>query len=1127
MNPANKIGQTTVLILLFLVCGRAWAQTSDGTLVGSVTDPTGAVVPNATVSALSAQYGQPHETHTDSVGTYRLENLQPGTYSVTFTAPGFSKVSVTGVVVSGSVTTTINNKLNIAGALQTIEVQAPAAQVIDAQSGQLDESVTRQEIAELPYGGVTRDPTTLVLTLPGVHDTPQGQGAVNSYLTEGQAFSVNGTRPRANNFLIDGQDNNDAGITGESYQPTNYGAIQEVTFLTNAYGAEYGRGGGSVTNVIYKSGTNNFHGDLWEVNRNSALAAIPAQDQVSAPLTKNPFDNQNTFGFDAGGPIVKDKLFVFGAAQWDRERLNSTGPAGQFLPTPAGIVTLKSLEPNANISLFLTAIGPLVGAAGTPTTSLVPLGTDSLGIVRPSVEIGPFQLQNVKTVSNGYDWNYRMDWHFTDRDVLTGSIIRENFSLSPDTFANFGALPGFETEQSGHSELVRVQWAHTISSNLINELHLSYSNINFGFFMTPATANGPQANIPWIQFGNDINFPAIGVAKNFPQSRSHNTYQIQEALSYSANRHTIKAGIDVTILNLHDINALNTRGSLTYNFGGTDGTGATYSSLGNFIDDFTGSDPGSASKGFGNPNFSSHANMFAPYIQDTWRIRNDLTLTAGLRYEYWGSLANSLAFPAFNINAGLGLPNATDPSFASDPAKFDSLFSFKQIPDQRNFAPRLGLAYTPHWGKFFFGDGKTVIRAGYGIFYDGLFSNLVDGSATSQPNSFGGSIPFQFGHGAMSASTFPNLGPLNTSFFIQSMASNLHNPLTQQWNVDVQRQLPLGLVMTLAYVGTRGDRLFTNQDFNPALGLDPSSFAYVYSNPNFGEVGVRTNNGQSWYSSGQVEVERKIHTLVLRGSYTYSKFMDDASEIFQLGSNAAVDLASYPQVLTNQYSDWGPSAFDQRHRFSVAYVWQVPYVHENAFLRALTDQWQWSGIASIESGTPNSVMDGLDNGFTGHSNSRPDLGNPNAPFTAVGIDGGNIWTDPFGSFTPGLFYNFDCAYFTAGPCTPKPADAYHFIIPAQTINSAGLYVAAPGNVGRNSVFGPGQIYFDTAVQRDFPVHFWKLEGQTISLRAEFLNAFNHPNLFTPSYTITDSNFDNTAITINGGRQIKLWLKYSF
>lgn len=1122
MNPARQIAQTIALITIFLTCGNAWAQTSNGTLVGAVTDPTGAVVPNATVSALSAQYGQPHETHTDSVGTYRLESLQPGTYVVTVNAPGFGTVTVNQVMVTGSLTTTINAKLTLATAQQIVEVQAPAAEIIDTESGQLGDNIIRQEIAELPYTSL--DPTQLALTLPGVHDVPDGQGAVNANLTEGQAFSVNGTRPRANNFLIDGQDNNDSGITGEAYQPTNYGAIQEVTILTNAYNAEYGRGGGSVTNVIYKSGTNNIHGDLWEINRNSALAAIPAQDQVTNRLTKNPFDNDNTFGFDAGGPVVKDKLFAFGAVQWNRERQNSTGPLGFYLPTPAGINTLKSLEPNANISLLLNAIGPLVGTAGTPTTTMVPLGLDALGNPRPSVEIGPFQLQNERTVSNGYDWNYRMDWHFTDHDVLTGSIIRENFSLSPDTFGNPNALPNFETEQSSHSELVRAQWAHTISSNLINELRFSYSNINFGFVLTPATANGPLGNIPFIQFGNDINFPAIGVNSDFPQGRSHNTYQVQEALSYSANRHTIKAGIDFTILNVHDVNALNTRGSITYNFGGG------YNSLGNFIDDFTGAGQNLISKGFGNPNFNSRANMFAPYIEDTWRIKSDLTLTAGLRYEYWGALANSLQYPSFNSNLGVGIPIATaayaDPT---NPALFESLFSYKQVPDKRNFAPRLGLAYTPHWGKPFFGDGQTVIRAGYGIFYDGMFSDIADGSAGSQPNTFGGSIPAQFNRGQGNASTFPGVGPvLNPFLLLTSMVNNLHNPLTEQWNVDVQRQLPLGLVMTLAYVGTRGDRLFANQDFNPAVGLDANTFNYTFSNPNFGEIAIRTNNGQSWYNAGQVEVERKIHTLVLRGSYTYSKFMDDASEIFQLGTTPSVGLSSYPQVLTNQYSDWGPSAFDQRHRFSAAYVWQVPYVHGNTFLKVLTDQWEWSGIASIESGTPNSVLDGLDNGFTDHANSRPNLGNPNAPFNMVGIDGGNLWNDFFNtSLTPGLFYDFNCAVFTVGPCTPEPASAYHFLVPAQTINSAGQYVAAPGNVGRNSIHGPGQIYFDTAIQRDIPVHFWKHEGQTISFRAELFNAFNHPNLFTPSYTITGSNFDNTAITINGGRQIKLWLKYSF
>ncbi len=383
----------------------------------------------------------------------------------------------------------------------------------------------------------------------------------------------------------------------------------------------------------------------------------------------------------------------------------------------------------------------------------------------------------------------------------------------------------------------------------------------------------------------------------------------------------------------------------------------------------------------------------------------------------------------------------TLPTDPSNPALFDSLFSYKQVPDKRNFAPRLGLAYTPHWGGFLTGEGKTTFRAGYGIFYDGLFSNIADNSAESQPNTFGGTIASQTGRGQSSASTFPGVGPtLNSFLFLESMASNLHNPMTQQWNVDVQRELPLGLVMTMAYVGTRGDHLYANQDFNPALGLNSEFFFFDYANPNFGEIGIRTNNAQSWYTSGQVEVERKIHTLVLRGSYTYSNFMDDSSEVFALGSTPAVGLASYPQVLTNQYSDWGPSAFDQRHRFSVAYVWEVPYFHHNAFLRAVTDQWRWSGVASIESGTPNTVEDGFDNAFNGHANGRPNLENPNAPLNMVGIDGANLYAN----FTPGVFYDFSCAYFTSGPCTSRPETDYHFIVPTQFINSAGDYTALPG-----------------------------------------------------------------------------------
>jgi Carboxypeptidase regulatory-like domain/TonB-dependent Receptor Plug Domain len=1092
MKAAKSLVWVAVLLLALFISGAAWAQTSNGTLAGSVVDPTGAVVTKATVSAVSSQYGQPHEARTDSVGTYRMEGLQPGVYAVTVTAPGFEALTVTGVVINGSLTTTINGRLKLAAAVQTIEVQANAGQAIDTQSGQLGENISRQEVAQLPYFSL--NPAELALTLPGVQDSPVGHGAIPfDAQTDGIGFSVDGSRPRANNFLIDGQDDNDYGATGQAYQPMNVGAIQEVAILTNAYSAEYGRGGGSVTNYIYKSGTNNFHGDLWEINRNSAFAAIPAQDAVANTVTKNPYDNQNVFGFDVGGPLKKDKLFFFGTAQWDRERRAATGQLYD-LPTTAGIATLKSLEPNANISLLLNSIGSLVspGLAGVQD---IPLGNDPItNTPRPNVEIGFFQLQNVSTVTNFVDWNYRMDWQFTDHDTLTGSAIRDTGTISPESAA---ALPAFETQFSGPAEIFRGQWVHTISSKLVNELRLSYTNINFSFLQTPATLSGPLANIPFISFGTDINFPSIGVDSNFPQGRTHNAWQVQEALSYAAGRHTIKGGVDITVLSLNDTLPLNTRGSITYSSGGT------YSSLGNFIDDFTGADPGGLSKGFGNPNLNTAATMFAPYIEDTWRIKSNLTLNMGLRYEYWGALANGLAFPAFNLNAGFGLPNATDPSFSTNQAAFDNLFSFKEIPDKRNFAPRLGLAYAPRWGRFLFGDGKTVLRAGYGIFYDGLFTNITDQTAETQPNTFGGGIAPPTGRGAQNASAFPGIALFNSTLLIKTMASNLHNPLTQQWNVDVQRELPLGLVLTLAYVGTRGEHLFANQDFNPQVN-------FSFMNPNFGEIEVRTNAGDSWYSSGQAEVERRIRTLVLRAAYTYSKFLDDASDV-----NQSTGTSNFSQILTNQRSDWGPSTFDRRHRFTAAYVWQVPHSHQNALLRALTDAWEWSGMATIESGTPNTVALGWDNIGNGHPNSRPNLSNPSAPITSVGIDGGALATLGVPGFS-GTF-DFHCIFFTANTCPAEPISTFHFVWPN----------GGPGDVGRNSVFGPGQIYFDTSIQRDFPIHLGKLENQTLSFRAELFNAFNHPNLFTPSYTILGRTYDNTAITINGGRQIRFWLKYSF
>jgi outer membrane receptor protein involved in Fe transport len=1122
MNGRSVLGITRTLILmlgLFFVLLtlplNLMAQSSDGTLVGVVTDESGAAIPNASVKAISAQFGELHQAVTDAVGAYRMDALQPGTYSVTFAAPGFAELQVGSVVMNGSVTTTVNGTLKVGATNKTIVVEATAGQTIDTQSGQLGESLGTHEIENLPF--TTFNPAELALTLPGVQDTE-----ANNSFTNGVGFSVNGTRPRANNFLIDGQDDNDWSISGQAFQPDNVGAIQEFTVLTNSYSAEYGRGGGSVSNYIYKAGTNGFHGDAWEINQNSAVQAIPAQNKFLGDTT-NPLFNENTFGFDIGGPALKDKLFFFGTAQWNPTAQRATG-SQLTLPTAAGITQLQTLLPNPNVQLLIASLGGLTApenpdgtgkVTGLPNNApnCIALGPGPTGVDRGCVQSGLFERTGVKEEGTDTNWNVRMDYHTGPNDVLFGSFIRQSGSLLPDFFTNAGALPQFDSAQNGTTNVFRGGWTHTFSSALVNEVRFSYTNIGFFFNFPPSSLDGPLAGIPQITFGADTNYPTLGLATGTPQSRAHHVVQAQDAVTFTHGRHTIKGGVDVTFLTVTDGVPFNNRGTISYAAGGQytlNGTSNTFTSLANFVDDFIGGSPASISKQFGNPIITPNATVYAPYIQDTWRVKENLTLTAGLRYEYWGTLGNTVQFPSIQSGLTFGVAGAT----------FPTSFGANQQPQTNNFGPRLGFAYTPHWGQRFFGHDATVIRGGYGIFYDGLFTNIVDNSAASSPNANGptilGGSASSRGQGNAMATLAAFTSVPSPLAVIETMSSNLKNPMTQQWNLDVQRQLPGKTIVTVAYVGTRGERLFVNQDFNPGTGVFDANGNAIRQNANFGEILVRTNGANSWYNAAQVEVERRFHTdLTLRASYTFSKFLDDGSEVFTTTTSG---LSSFSQVLTNQLSDWGPSTFDRRHRFVMSYVYALPHARSNWIEKALTDRWQWSGIATIDSGSPDTPFDGFDNQGNGHPNTRPDLSNPSAPLTSTGIDGTQLGL----TNVPGTFFPLSTCFFgNPGPCAPQAANTFRFIIPA-FVN--GL---TPGTAGRNSVYGPGQVFFDTSISRRFPIPMGKLENQALEFRAEFFNAFNHANLFTPSFNLISNQYDDTAATVAGGRTIKFWLKYSF
>ena len=1055
MKPLSISRSIRVFVAtVFLAAGASFAQTSNGTIGGTIFDKSGAGVPNAIVTASSTDLGgEKRSTNTDSQGTYRIEALIPGRYVALVTAPGFAVLKISNVEVKASLTATVNGTLEVSAQATTVMVEASIGQELQTQSGELSANISKPEINNLPF--LSLNPISLALTLPGV-----AQPSSREDFTNGVGFSVNGARPRANNFLIDGQDNNDNSINGQAFQPINHEAVGQVTILTNAYAAEFGRGGGSVTNVIYKGGTNKFHGSAWEIHRNSAVAAIPAEDKLAG--VTSPVDIDNTFGFSFGGPIKKNKLFFFGSSQWDRERQTAIGSTLR-LPTANGVAALQALGTNPNVAFLIASLG---GLRGDPANSPRKI---ALGNGRPAVDTGRVKRSGVSEKGNDRQWNVRVDWNATSSDTMTVRYVRDDSTLTPDFFNFPGSLPPYHSQQGGPSQHAGITYIRTFSPHVVNEFRFSYGRIGFTFGPTAATAANPLFSSPLVSLAAS-GFPAFGFPTALPQGRSHTTWQYQDALNYTVGSHTFKIGVDITHLAVVDSIPFNSRGVVVVNLGGNCG-GVTCTSLANFVDNLTGP-TGSATKVFGNPVVRPFVTTYAPYVQDTWRLRPNFTLNLGLRYEYWGLAENILQFPAVDLSTGFG-----------NRGPFPSVFS--QQPDKNNFAPRIGFAYTPRFWPRILGHDKTVFRAGYGIFYDGLFTNILDNTAAASPNAVGGTIIAPGGATRGLSNPFGLISSINPELNrlqgVTSVDSRLRNPLTHQWNADIQREIPGGFVITAAYVGTRGLRLFVNQELNPRAGIDPvTGLTRPRVNPARGRITVRTNAGDSIYHAAQLTVDRKFSRgVLLRGAYTFSRLIDDGSEVFTTSG-----LSSFAQDPFNQKGDRGLSAFHRAHRLAITYIWELPYAHKShnaglAILKAITRDWQIAGTTFFQSGAPETVTTLVDTNGDGRStNDRPNLADP----------------------------------------TKSKFDPARYAIPS--INSLG-------NVGRNDVLTPGRQDWNCAVQRTFRLSGKPLEGQVLMFRAEFFNAFNHPNLSIPTLTLDDPDFGDTSITRFGGRQIRIWVKYSF
>lgn len=1094
--------------MLFVpLAGYVTAQTSNGTLVGTVQDPSGAALAGATVSILSADTGAIKTAQTGENGAYRIEAVSPAMYTVTVKAANFQSTVVKGVYIAGSIITTRDISLKLGNASEEVEVVADAVSV-NTDNAQISGHISTQEIQSLPFSSL--NPYALALTLPGVTKTQQGG------FSNGVDFTVGGGRPRSNNFLIEGQDNNDAGIHGQGFQPENVEAQKEVIIIQNSYTSEYGHGAGSVSNLIFKSGTNQLHGSVYERHENSALDATAHYD-VRNQIDKNKY-RENLFGFTVGGPVIKNKIFGFGSYQWDKYR--STASLGTLtVPSAAGFAKLKSLPTNTRITNLIAAYGNLVGdpaklaAAGGLNT--IKLGKDPVtGLDRGSVEIGYTQRSLGNQVESP-ELDLKGDYLISANDTLNLRYIKSDYK-TPFDVGNFPSqLPGFDSDQDGVAQNAGIVETHVFNSNLLNEFRVSYGRIGFTFGLPSSTTSNPLFGKPGVGISS---LTGYGISTAIPQGRFHNTYQVQDSVTWTRGKHTMKFGADIADIRVKDAIPFNFYGTISYLT-----VSGGYTGLANYIDDFGGKS-GTIAQNFGSPTARPHMVSQNYFAQDTWKAMQNLSIDYGIRYEYNGAPFNAPGTPYPGIDL-------------SNPACFPSatvVCNMKQTPDARDWGPRLGIAYSPTWWT----NHQTVVRIGGGMFYDGLFTNIIDNTQAGAPNNSSKSIISAVTtanpRGTPNWTSFTNFAgvtktPLPTDT-AQPILDHLLSPKTFHWNLSVQQDLPGGLVAQASYVGERGEHLYGQTEFNPTLNNFVSSTRRLSSR---GRIVLRDNSGDSNYNGLWFQVDKKMSShLILRAAYTYARAMDDTSEIFTTNNQSAYASAPYPS--SRKVTDYGLSGYDIRQRLVVSYVVNPPVWHTEGGMKVLgniVNHWSVAGITQIQSGSPLNVETGYDTNGDGISNDRPILSNKKAPLDTY------AWDDSWQ-------YGVSQGTYCAGPSFYYTSDDCHVVSPSSVHWLVGPYGGGrPANtIGRNSLIGPGFQIWDMNIQRSFKVR----EGYSLDLRGEFFNIFNHgyanntegnagfentsliSGVLTDSFNSLGNNiFANPTDTVDGHRNARIFVRFTF
>lgn len=1086
-------------LAVFSACTLTVAgQTSRGIVSGVIKDQNGAVVPGAAVVLTNIATSVERTVSTNDDGFYRFDAVDLGSYSVKIQAQNFGAVTKTGIVVNANQTSSVDAELTPGTQEVSVEVTADAGAQLQTEAPVRGGNITSRQITELPV----TNPVSLALTLPGVTTNRTGVGI--------DTFNVNGARGRSNNFLIDGTENNDISVAGQGFQITNQDAIQEVSIQTSNFDSEFGRAGGGVVNVVTKSGTRAFHGTLAFEYDSSADDALTASQSRSAAviargrrLSATQFVPSATLGgplflpnFGEGGPVFntnRDKNFFFVAYEETRFR-QPGGQVSLVVPTAEGRARLQQYA--GNNPFLATYLAATADTIATETAGFTPVSLDPAGgpVVRGTVGIGIYR-RAFNTTSTGKQFQIRTDHNLTSKDQLSVRFLQD---IQVEPLGSEIAFPGFDSDFGARYRNFLIAQTHIFSSSMTNELRLAYNRIDYDFFLA---SDGVQQTLPLISPGNGLT--ALGSATNLPQGRIANNYQIQDTLTRIFGEHTLRVGVDYLRQISTQIAPANLRGSIAY------GAGGNYQALANFVDNFGGN--GSASKTFGNAKYHPSLHRIAVFGHDRWKFTQDLTLSMGLRWEFFGTPINSVTTPAFT-----GLFNV-DPVTRTGPFSQPN----KVAADYNNWAPSVGFAWSPSYESgvfgFIFGDKKSVIRGGYSIGYDSFFNNIASNAAASSPNQIvttvGSILTSANPRGLPNFDTqFPAvarpLSPLDTQTLV---TRGLENPYYQRWSLGMQRELPLKLVMDVSYVGSKGTNLYINEDANPQVRPElrsaiPSGYPNCtpganitasQATPGFpsgtlcplsgrldnlqGPRTVRTNGGDSNYHAGQVEVRRRFaNSFNLSGSYTFSKLISNGDEVFAVGLGTVSSVAAIPAILGGQANERSVSINDRTHRAAFTYIVQVPFFDkQRGWLGKVLGGYQVGGVTSVESGVPITIFNNFDSDGVGGGNDRPTY-NPN------GIP--NLRAYPIVNAQGFISYYIDPSRPQNDPANRvDPATAMYIINPTYVPGLPGSIIRV-GNLGRNTERSFGVNNTNLTLLKRTRIK----ESMYIDARAELFNAWNHP-----------------------------------